>query len=286
MADLSDITAFLASQSADAVYPNGTSQSSVAAMDCRIYEGWPLPDKLDKDMRGLDDNGNPRVGGPVANVSVYAMPGTGIKIFDILDETYVLRPAVHGMAVTVVNGVINVAGQPTVGEYISLVCDGNIVFSQTGASTAAILSNLAAQALPTYPGTGATATTLAVPVGHSLVVRQGAVGLLGKAINRQRQSIMITVWAPNERVRSQLAIAVDILTKKNTRITLPDTSQAVVFYVRTSNSDDQQASGIYRRDLIYDVDYATLETFPGYEITSVNITIASAAGNAQATSLT
>ena len=286
MADLADVTAFLAAQCATAVYPNGTSQPSVAAMDCRIYEGWPLPDKLDKDMRALDDNSAPRAGGPVANVSVYPMLGTGTSTYQILDETYVLIPAAHGMVVTVVSGVINVSGQPVIGEYLTLVCDGNIVFSQTGASTTALLANLAAQALSHFPGTVSTATTLTVPVGHSLVVRQGSPATLGKAINRQRHMIMITVWAPNRRARTALSKAIDLLTKKNTKITMPDTSQALVFFSRTNVSDDQQAASLYRRDLVYEVTYATVETFPGYEVTSVDVTIASATGNAQAHALT
>ena len=39
MADLSDVTAYLAQRAASAVYPNGTTSPSVASMDCLIYEG-------------------------------------------------------------------------------------------------------------------------------------------------------------------------------------------------------------------------------------------------------
>jgi hypothetical protein len=86
MADLSDVTAYLATAASAAVYPNGTSQPSVAAMDCRIFEGWPIPDQLDRDMLGQMLSGTPpipvtRPKGTVANVSVFAMPGTGIAVF-------------------------------------------------------------------------------------------------------------------------------------------------------------------------------------------------------------
>ena len=80
MADLSDITHYLAVQSANAVYPNGIAQPSVANCDVRIFEGWPLPDQLQLDMEGKMLAGTPpvpvtRPGGPVANVSIYPMPG-------------------------------------------------------------------------------------------------------------------------------------------------------------------------------------------------------------------
>lgn len=287
MADLTDVTAYIYGRAIAAVYPGTTTQPSVANMDVRIYEGWPLPDKLDKDMAGLkDDNVTKRAGGPCANVSIYPMAGQGNEIYQVLNETYVIAPAVHGMNVSVSGTLITVVGQPTQGEYLTLVADGNVVFSQGGATTAAVLAALAVQAAPIYPGVVATATTLNLPVGHSLVVRQGAVALLGRTTHRQRHQVMVTVWAPNQVARKQLAKAIDVLIKENIKITLSDTSQATICYNRTNTSDEQQASNIYRRDLIYDVDYATLETFPGYEVTSVNTTIASATGNVQANAIT
>jgi hypothetical protein len=52
LADLSDVTAYLYQQAIAAVYPSGTSQPSVAAMDVRLFEGWPIPDQLDRDLAG------------------------------------------------------------------------------------------------------------------------------------------------------------------------------------------------------------------------------------------
>lgn len=286
MADISDITTYLASAVAGAVYPNGNSQPSVAAMDCRIYEGWPLPDKLDKDMAGVNDDGTVRAGGPAANVSVYPMLGTGVSVYQILDTTYTIVPVSYGMVVSVAGNVITVAGQPNAGEYLTLICDNNLVFSQIGGTRATLLAALLAAVQVKYPSASATATTLTVPFGFSMVVRQGGVATLGRVTHRQKHSVMVTVWAPSQTVRKALASAIDVALKKSIRAAMPDTSQAIICYDRTNVSDDQQSSGIYRRDLIYDVEYATLEKFPGYVVTSVNTTIASAAGNAQANAIT
>jgi hypothetical protein len=292
VADLSDVTAYLATAVANAVYPNGTSQPSIAAMDVRIFEGWPMPDQLDRDMLGQMLSGTPpipvtRPSGVVANVSVYPMPGTGIVVYQQQDETYVITPVSYGMAISVAGNVTTVSGQPHTGEYLTLVCDGAFVFSQTGATTTALLAAIATQAQAQYPTASSTATTLTLPTGHSLVVRQGGVATLGKVTHRQNQSVMVTVWSPTQAMRATLAKAVDNALKQKIVVSMPDTSQAKIVYSRTNVSDERQAAAIYRRDLIYDVEYATVFQFPGYVVTTVNTTINTVgAGTANATALT
>jgi hypothetical protein len=306
MADLSDVTAYLATAASNAAYPNGTSQPSVAAMDCRIFEGWPIPDQLDRDMLGQMLSGTtvvPRSGGRVANVSVYPMPGTGIVVYQQQDQTYVITPPAISSTFTLVGNVITVTGQPAPGEYLTLVVDDAYVYSQTGASTSALLNNLLTLTTPIYdhngilvgtagplstdyPGTVATATTLTVPFGHSLVVRQGGAAVLGKVTHRQRQSVMVTVWAPTHGTRDSLAKAIDNAIKQVIKVAMPDTSQALIIYSRTNVSDERQATAIYRRDLIYDVEYATVFQFPGYVVTSVTTSIANPTNTAIATALT
>ncbi|WP_439398705.1 hypothetical protein ACRQ5Q_15130 [Bradyrhizobium sp. PMVTL-01] len=294
MADLTDVTAYLAQQVAAAVYPNGTSSPSVAGMDCRIFEGWPLADQLDLDLAGyrMDNSQNPpvkvkRPGGPCANVSIFPMLGQGAPTYQILDETYVITPPPIGLAFTLSGNTITVSGQPAPGEFLTVICDDAVVVSQTGATAQALLAALAAEAQPHYPAASSTATTLTIPVGHSIVVRQGGEGVMGKVTHRQKQSIMITVWAPNQVVRKALASAIDVAIKSKSKITLPvDTSQATVFYSRTNTIDEEQAKGLWRRDLIFDVTYATVEKFDGFTITSTKVTIANPDGSAIATALT
>jgi hypothetical protein len=277
VADLSDVTAYLATQVASAVYPNGDSQPSVAAMDCLIYEGWPIPDALDLDMAGNTKNADrvvvPRTGGPRANVSIFPMQGTGVNVYQIQDETYTIVPVSYGMSVTQNGNTITVSGQPNAGEYLTLVCDDRFVYSLSGANTAALLAALATAAQANYPSASSTSTTLTVPTSRSLIVRQGGIGTLGKVTHRQRHSVMVTVWAPTRVARSALASAIDVALKENIRVAMPDTSQALVIYSRTNVSDEQQSTTIYRRDLVYEVEYATLQTFPGNVITTVNTTV-------------
>ncbi|WP_407146245.1 hypothetical protein [Bradyrhizobium sp. ORS 86] len=278
MADLSDVTAYLAQAAASAVYPNGIGSPSVAAMDCRIYEGWPIPDQLDLDLAGKMLSGEPaapvvRPNGPVANVSVFPMQGTGVQVYQILDETYTIVEPSYGMTFSLAGNVVTVTGEPKAGEYLTVIADDAHVYSQTGGDTASLLAALAAQAQADYPAAASDATTLTIPAQFALLVRQGGKATLGKVTHRQRQSVMVTVWAPTPQVRTQLASAIDNLIKASIKVTMPDTSQAIVCYNRTNVMDEYQAATIYRRDLIYDVEYATVEQFPGYVITSTQTSI-------------
>jgi len=279
MADLSDVETALANIIGAAIYPNGIGQPSSlpGATSVRIDRGWPVPVTLDADLAA-----------GTVEVTIYSQPGTGAKVYQIQDQTYTIVPVSYGMTPSVASTVITVAGQPNTGEYLTLVVDGSFVFSQTGTSTANLLANLLAAVQVDYPSASATSTTITVPFGHSMVVRQGGVATMGKVIHRQRQMVMVCIWAPTDALRTNVAIACDLAIKENIKITLPDTSQAVICYSRTNITDDKEKANLYRRDLIYECDYATVQQFPAYVVTSVNTSVITigAITNATATALT
>jgi hypothetical protein len=292
VADLSDVTTLLYTTSIAAVYPNGTSSASVGGIDCRIFEGWPDAAQLDLDLSGKMMSGNAappitRPGGPLANVSIFPMQGTGIAVYQILDETYVIKPVSYGLSVATTGNLLTVTGQPNPGEYITIVADDMYVYSSNASSTAAMLAALATAAQVNYPSAASTATTLTIPTTRAFIIRQGGFGTLGKVTHRQRHPVMVTVWAPTQASRTAFSKAIDVAIKNNNKVTMPDGSQALVIYSRTNVSDDQTAATVYRRDLIYMVEYATVETFPGAVVTTVNNPItAQGIGSAIATALT
>lgn len=281
MADLSDVTRMIETLATQAVYPNGTSQPSVAHMDVRIYEGWPIPAQLDLDVAGQVLTGtppmpHPRPGGKVANVSVYPMPGAAANVFQILDDTYTIIDPNYGLtAPTVVDDKITVTGTPVPGEYLTVILDNTNTASSSQPTLPAILNDLVAQinAFGIYDVSTDGVSSLTIDGWAYMTVRQGSVGTLAKVTHRQRQGVMVTVWAPDHVSRATLAAAIDVLFKENVVVSLPDTSQMVLTYNRTSTSDEMQAQTIYRRDLIYEAEYATLQQFPGYVITSAQFQI-------------
>lgn len=259
MADLSDVTAALASLAATACYPNGTSSPSVAGIDGRIYEGWPIPDQLDKDMAAGQ-----------FNVSVFPMQAPGATVPQYLNKAYQVTNPVYGVASTVASNVVTLTGTPSTGEFVTLVVDHHKVYSEGGASVSAIATALLADLVADYPGSTVLSGALTIVGAQNIEVRHGAPVTMGQATHRQKHCIIISAWAPNNAARNAIAAAVDNALKATLRITLPDTSQAIMVFDRSLQSDRFETLTVYRRDLYYNVEYATTETFTAYVVTSIN----------------
>lgn len=298
MADISDITAYLATTAVNAVYPNGTGAPSVANMDCIIFEGWPIPEQLDMDLTGRmlapGPSGGPpipmpRPGGLRANVSVFPMAGMNVVPPQILDETYVIVPPVYGLTATMVQNpsggafTITLNGTPTPTEFLTIEIDNFYITSHTGLTNTAILNSLAADInafpslsnalIPGYVATVVGGSTLVITGAAYCVPRLGVQATLAKVTHKQRQNIMVTVWAPDHASRTAFAKAIDVLIKQKLTVIMPDTSMALICYNRTNVIDEFEPVAVYRRDLIYQVEYGTLWQFPGTVITSVSTQI-------------
>jgi hypothetical protein len=294
MADLSDICTYLSQVVANAVYPLGTSQPSVANMDALIFEGWPIPETLDLDLTGrmVDPTGKvvTRPRGPRANISIYPMQGMNIVPQQILDETHIITPPVYGLTASAAQSqigasfTITLTGTPGPTEFLTIEIDNTYIASSGGVTNTAILNALAASIntfssltnplIPGYVATVSGGDTLTITGAANCVARLGAQGTLGKVTHKEQQSVMVTVWAPDHASRTAFAIAIDGLIKHNLTVTMPDTSMALIVYNRTNVTDEFETVAVYRRDLIYSVLYATVWQFPGTVITSVSTTVA------------
>jgi hypothetical protein len=285
MADISDITAYLAQTAANACYPNGTSQPSVAGIDIIIFEGWPIAERLDLDLTGQMLGPNkipaPRPGGVRANVSVFPMQGTNVVPPQIQDATYIVTPPVYGLQVTLTPPTsgnafsLTLAGTPGPTEFLTIDLDNLYIASATGSTIGAILAALAAQIVAFAPGYTAMVAGNTLTIGRAAycIARLGASGVLGRVIHKQRQMIIVTVWAPDHTSRTLIAAAIDILIKRHITVTMPDTSMAKICFNRTNLTDEHEPVACYRRDLIIEAEYATLDLFPGTVITSVTTQI-------------
>jgi len=260
MADISDVTARLAQMAAAAVYPSGAGQPSVAGVDVRIFEGWPIASSLDADIAAGK-----------ANVSIFPMPGGSAPVFQVLDETYVITPAVHGLSASISGDTVTLVGTPGSGEYASIVADERFAYSRVGADIPTILNAIAADAAANYQGVVVSGDSITFPTTR-LVCNIGAPATAGKVTHRQRDAIFITVWAPTPALRNLLAESIDVALKAVNRLTFPDTSQGLLVASHQNQLDDRQTASIYRRDLVFTVEYATLATFQVFEVTTFNPT--------------
>jgi hypothetical protein len=263
MADLSDVTALLAQSAAAAVYPNGTGQPSVVNALVNVFEGWPEAQSLDATLAA---------GG--AQVSVYPqMAGSSSTTAQYLDAQDTIIAPVLGLTVQVEDYEVVVSGAPAQGEFLTVIIDGNQSFTGAGSTLTAILSALLVAVAPMFPQAFVSGSTITFPHVASLQARSGALGTAGRITHRQKQNVMVTVWAPNAAMRSALSAAIDVAITAVIRVTFPDTSQGIVRYLTTHTSDERVSDLIYRRDLIFEVEYATVQTYPVTAITATDFVL-------------
>lgn len=261
MADISDVTALLTQMATAAVYPNGASSPSVTTKPITIFEGWPLQQSLDA-----------AIAAGQSQVSIFPTRASAGAVFQVQNEDYLIVPPVHGLTITSISGgIVSVTGAPTAGEYLTIIADGRHAYSRVGPDLPNILSQLAADATADYPSVTVVPGGIQFPTDR-LKAHVGAPAIKGRVTHRQRASVIISVWAPNNADRNAIAIAIDVALKAVNRLTFPDTSQGVIKAERFEQIDRLEPASIYRRDLVFSIEYATLEEYEAFEVTSFTIT--------------
>lgn len=87
-------------------------------------------------------------------------------------------------------------------------------------------------------------------------------------LRRQTRLFQISVWAGLFARRDAAASAIDAGLAAVSRLALVDGSVALMTYESSLQDDDQQQAGIYRRDLLYAVNYATTQVMALTAITA------------------
>jgi hypothetical protein len=101
-------------------------------------------------------------------------------------------------------------------------------------------------------------TTLTIPGGSSVAARVVADAPGLREIRRQAHDIRISFWCPSPLLRDSVSAIVDTAFAGLTFIDLPDSSVGRITYKSTSVFDQSQSAGLYRRDLVYSVEYPTI----------------------------
>ena len=77
---------------------------------------------------------------------------------------------------------------------------------------------------------------------------------------RQAQDFRLTCWCPDPASRDTTAALLDTALSTTPFITLPDNTSARLRLVRSLTFDQSQNANLYRRDLVFDAEYATTIT--------------------------
>ncbi len=71
------------------------------------------------------------------------------------------------------------------------------------------------------------------------------------------QRFRLAIWCNDPLVRDATAIAVDLALASNQFIALVDGTQARLMYAGSATFDRSENASLYRRDLLYDLEYGT-----------------------------
>lgn len=266
MADPSDVSNTIAGMIAARVYPNGTSSPSISGSVIKIYPGWPVPNVLQEDIKS---------GG--VHISVWALPAER-KIGSELGRPYrVVAEGDPPMTATVNGQTVTLSGAASVPTNVYFLVDGVGYHYPVQASDT--LTTVATAMATQIPGASSTGSVVTLHEAHSVIARTGGVGTAVRELRRQAKDFQITVWAPTPALRVLVASAVDGMLSESSIISLGDGAPSQLLYSRQFDSDASENYLIYRRDLIYTVNFATTQSIAAPQVVAPVMNVAGTSGN-------
>lgn len=260
MASTDDVSRFLATRVADVLYPGGEKLPSVVNAVVNIYPGWPERGAL---QEGIEAGG--------VHISVWPLPTErpvntplGKPVRFQAKGTLTLQFSVNG-------SIIAVRGVASALTNVHIDLDGRAFFFHFHAGiTAEKVIHVISQ---TLPRSFALAGTVCVMAVNRIQVYATTAGTVVRELRRQIKDFQITVWAPTPELREKVGTTIDRAFSEQCHIDLDDGAPALLFYARQFDSDRAENWHVYRRDLIFSVNFATTQTLTAPEVTHVEVTL-------------
>jgi hypothetical protein len=246
MADMSDVETALVGAIAAIAYPAGAGEISAIGVPVRVFRGVPDNSLLLGD-RGLG----------VLDINVFPMAGAtlnttrwGVQTYDIV--------TVPGLSVNVRGNEATFQGAANAGELAGVRVGNNtyIYTAQAGDSSALVAAALA-DLIRVSGFCQLSGASLTLPAYAEIIARVAAPATVLKELSRQEQDFRISIWAANPQSRDVAAALLMAGIASISFIDLADGTGGRLRYHSTSSIDADQASSIYRRDIIVKVEYAT-----------------------------
>jgi hypothetical protein len=247
MADISDLEQAIADAVTTILYPLGPSGSSVIGALCRIYRGWPNSATLNTDLSA-----------GAVNVTINADNDSGRTTTRYLPR-WLTTSAQPGVTASAEGSTLSISGSPAVGDVVGAIVDGR-PFSyriQNGDSPDLIAANLGQSIQGSRP-VALQGATITIPGARSIVARTVCDNSASFESRRQEKDVRITCWCSTPSIRDAVASAIDAAIDQLSFLKLTDGTQARVAYRNTASYDQAQNALLYRRDLIYSAEYATV----------------------------
>ncbi|WP_248769066.1 hypothetical protein [Pseudomonas sp. MWU12-2345] len=252
MAGQSDVMNKLVGMIAAVLYPNGTGQPSIAGLGIKIYEGWPVPNVLETDLKAGK-----------AHVSVYPS-ATERQTTRELGRAWVqIVPPAHTVVATVSGNQITLSGTVSAQNLLASVNGSSYVYTMQVSDT---LTSAATALSALIPGATSSGPVITISGAHSVLARVGGFGTAIKETKRQEKQFQISIWAPRPDARDSVVNAIDSALSDSTNLPLPDGSSGIMRYSHSFQTDQLQKAGLYRIDLFYKIDFATTQTTQAAEV--------------------
>ena len=255
MADLSDVMNALVALVDRTLYPNGDTAPSLTGATFRIYPGEPVPAQLDADLAA-----------GTINVSVFPLDGE-INTTRFPTDWHQATPAAITLAAAVAGNTVALSGTVSTPQNLALLVDGKayvhgVAAGETLATVAAALAALVSADQPA----SATGAALTVPGAHRIVARVGGAGTSIREVKRQLRRFRISFWCADPNSRNAAAAPVDVALATTNFLTLADGSAGRLVYHASPLIDKAETTALYRRDLVYSVEYGTTQLESDTEI--------------------
>jgi hypothetical protein len=259
MADTSDVENALKALVIATVYPNGTAQPSIVNTVVGVERGWPEANDLDTDL-----------GAGQAIISIFPPQGLERNTTRYPRQKSRLAKPVHTLTAIVAGNTITINGTVAVPQNVIVICGNRFAFPygvQANDTLDTIAANLAALIAAQFPGTQAAGNIITVAGNPGILqARIASTAQIATEQSLQEKTYWITCWCPTPAMRDILAPAIDVALKQFDFIVAgTEQSRARIRYARSNTSDEGQKVQIYRRDLVYTVEFGTYTIETAFE---------------------
>jgi hypothetical protein len=279
VADTSDVENALKTLCVAAVYPNGTGAASIVNATVGVERGWPTANDLDAEL-----------GAGQAIVSIFPPEGMERNTTRWPREEQLHTAPAHTLSVNVSGNEVTIGGSIAVPQNVIVQCGTQFAFAygvRPNDTPTTIAAELAALIAEAFPGTSSNGPVVTLAGKPGIVqARIASTGQIYVEQKRQEKTYWITCWCPNPTMRDTLAPAIDVALSELDFISLADGTVGRIRYASSRTSDEGQKVQIYRRDLVYTVEYGTgtITTAPETGAVGVSVNSNAVFANAAAVS--
>lgn len=163
------------------------------------------------------------------------------------------------MTVMVSGNSVTFGGTAAPGQLAGILVDDRsyVYRTQEGDTPGLVAANLAVMARDAAI-VQLQGTSLTIAGAGRLRARVVADATAQREVRRQQQTFRISCWCATPATRDATAAAIDQAFSNMTFIALAEGSQAHLRYAGTEEFDQSQDARLYRRDLLYNIEYPTI----------------------------